>query len=140
MEVLFQYQGRRCALKCKRSVMLDKVQEALISFQASIPGSSSQSASCTIEVHTLQSLRKPGSTKNKKRGENRSIYLLQRYMADWKFFVNVDNIPQVKNRDVITVTQGASPHHSSTAGYVSLPRSQHEVCKACMVIIIYPLC
>ena len=56
MEVFFLYQEHHCELKCKRSVMLDKVQEALISNQAGLPGSLDQATS--IEVHTLQSIKK----------------------------------------------------------------------------------
>jgi len=68
--VLFEYQGHRCALKCKRSGLQDKVEEVLISLQASLPGSSTQSAvSRRIEVHTLQSTRKPGGAARTK-GEN----------------------------------------------------------------------
>ena len=130
MEVLFQYQGHRCTLKCKRSVMREKVEEALITLQAGLPGSSAQSAS-RIEVHTLQSIRKP-ATKKKHKDENKSIYLLQRYVSGWKVFVNVDNAAQIRNRDVITVTvaQSVGQHHSNTADSLNLPKSQqeHEVC------------
>ena len=130
MEVLFQYQGYQCTLKCKRSVMREKVEEALISLQAGLPGSSAQSAS-RIEVHTSQSIRKP-ATKKKHKDENKSIYLLQRCVSDWKVFVNVDNAAQIRNRDVIIdiVAKSVGQHHFNPADFLNQPKSQqeHEVC------------
>ena len=127
MEVLFQYQGYQCTLKCKRSVMREKVEEALISLQDGLPGSSAQSAS-RIEVHTLQSIRKP-ATKKKHKDENKIIYLLQRYVSGWKVFVNVDNAAQIRNRDVITVivAKSVGQHHFNTADSLNHSKSTRYV-------------
>lgn len=102
IEVLFELQESRNIIKSKRSKLLEKITENAIS----ITGQSD------VQVHTLQSSRKAGS-----RGKQKKPYLLQRYINEWKAYVNCDSIDQVKNRDWLTITAQPSsslPISSST--------------------------
>ena len=82
IEVLFEYQGHRSVIKSKRSQLLDKITQNLICV-GGLPQSSTSAQSDMAEVHTLQSSRQA-------RGKERNYYLLQRYVKDWKTYINVD--------------------------------------------------
>jgi len=105
MEIVFEYQGSRLDIKCKRSVMKSKIEDALIGLQASLPGPSSSQANLVqptaLEVHTLQSIKKV----SKKRLNNKCLYFIQRCVPDWKGYINV---AQIKNKDVVTVVKYVS--------------------------------
>ena len=105
MEVLFEYQGLRSIVKCKRSKILESIGSELSEeISATLPHTSALESA--VEVHTLQSSRRA----RVKRGGRRPkpgirYYLLQRYVKDWKAFINVDNTDQLKNRDTLTVVE-----------------------------------
>ena len=100
MEVLFdhEWQEYRSIIKSKRSEMLDRITETFVSF----------SGKRDIQIHTLQSNRKAKGKQGK--------CLLQRYVNNWKAYINVDNIDlsQVKNRDSLTITQPSAPLSNSS--------------------------
>ena len=112
MEVLLEYQGIRSILNCKRSKIVESIQNNLAELVV-LRTSASNSA---LEVHTLQSRRKV-------RGKSKlgtKYCLLQRYVKEWNTFINVDSIEQVKNRDILTIAPtvtgpgGLSPTKSQT--------------------------
>ena len=101
IQVLFQHQGHRSVLKCKRSNLLENVQKTLLDL-GGLPHSSSSEPAADTEVHMLQSNRK-AAVRRKPADMYKSYYLLQRYVEEWSTFVNVDSIEQVKTRDTLTV-------------------------------------
>ena len=111
MQFLFQHQGHRGILKCERSKILENVRETLHDL-GGLPHSSSTSASA-IEVHTLQSNRKAAVLRKQAECGNKSYYLLQRYVEEWKTFINVDSLEQLKNRDTLTVAETVVPSQKS---------------------------
>lgn len=99
IEVLFEYQGHGTILKCKRSKLLESVENTMVEI-VGLPQSSASSET-DIKVHTLQSSRRVrGKAGNK-------YYLLQRYVKEWSTFINVDDVMQVRNRDTLTIAQTA---------------------------------
>ena len=98
VEVLFEYQGHRSVVKCKRSRLLEYLERDLSQFVGLSPQTALMKPSMQdrASVYTLQSMRKGGGGKR----PARTTYLLQRHVKDWETFVNVDNIDQVKNRDI----------------------------------------
>ena len=101
IEILFEYQGHRSILKCKRSKILENIEKSLVDLQLGglLPQSSASPEPTAIKVHTLQSSRRVRGKPGKK------YYLLQRYVKDWSAFINVDSIEQVRNRDTLTIAQ-----------------------------------
>lgn len=87
IEVLFEWREHRSIIKSKRSQLLDKVTDNFIC----LAGQSD------VQVHTLKSSRQA-------RGKEKK-YLLQRYVQEWKAYINLDTIEQVKNRDCVTIVQ-----------------------------------
>ena len=116
IEIVFEYQGNRLEVKCKRSVMKSKIEDALISIQTSLSGPSSAQANLAqptaLEVHTLQSIKKV----SRKRLNNKRLYFVQRYISDWKGYINVDSTAQIKNKDVVTVVKAVSQDESPDLG------------------------
>ena len=98
IEILFQYQGHRSIVKCKRSKILENIEKSLVDL-VGLPQSSA-SPETAIKVHTLQSSRR---VRGKPAGKK--YYLLQRYVKDWSAFINVDSIEQVRNRDTLTIAR-----------------------------------
>ena len=81
MEVLFEWQEYQSIIKSKQSKMLDRITETFVSF----------SRKQDVQIHTLQSSRKAKGKQGK--------CLLRRYVNNWKAYINVDSIDQVKNCD-----------------------------------------
>ena len=110
MEVLFEYQGIRTILRCKRSKIAEKIENNLAEL-AVLPQTSASAAESALEVHTLHSIRivrgKPKS--------GTKYYLLQRHVKEWNAFINIDNTEQIKNRDILTVV----PFVTGGAGGIS---------------------
>ena len=108
--MLFEYQGIRTILHCKRSKIAEKIENNLAEL-AVLPQTSTSAAESALEVHTLHSIRivrgKPKS--------GTKYYLLQHYVKEWNTFINVDNTEQIKNRDVLTVV----PFVTGGAGGIS---------------------
>ena len=114
LEVLLELQEHKNIIKSKRSQLLDKITENVIS----ITGQSD------VQVHTLRSSRKASSSlrvKQKKR------YLLQRYVNEWKAYVNCDSTDQVKNRDWLTVTVQPGSSSSPTLAPQNEPTKVRRV-------------
>lgn len=99
IEVLFEWRDNRSIIKAKQSELLDRITEIFATF-------SGQDA----QIHTLQSNRQV-TGKVTKQGK----YLLQRFVHNWSTYVNVDSINQVKNRDILTITQPSALSSTSTA-------------------------
>ena len=97
IEILFEYQGHRSILKCKRSKILESIEKSLVDL-VGLPQSSASPVTA-VKVHTLQSSRRVRGKPGKK------YYLLQRYVKDWSAFINVDSLEQVRNRDTLTIAQ-----------------------------------
>ena len=141
LKVLFEYQGHRSILKCKRSKILEDIGKGLADLTHIGLDPQTSASESVIEVHTLQSRRrvlgkpKPGV----------KCYLLQRYVKDWKTFINIDSIEQIKNLDTLTVqhvtdglSTGKSPQTAETAVHVTKSTEAKVVyiCTVCMMLYI----
>ena len=98
MEVLFQWKNYRSIIKSKQSELLDRITEIFVSF------SGRRDPGRDVQIYTLQSSRKAKG----KHDKNSVQYLLQRYVNNWKAYINVDSIDQVKDRDNLTITESSA--------------------------------
>lgn len=122
MEILFEFQGNRSIINCRKSKILSSIEDSLAEL---VPQTSASESLAGVEVHTLQSSRHSGKLRGKL-GTNH-YYLLQRYVKEWEAFVNVDNIDQVKNRDTLTVARVPTlPNVTAPPGGLSLLASTTE--------------
>ena len=115
LSLLFEYEGMRAILNCKRSKIAKNIESNLAELAALPQTSASESA---LEVHTLQSIR---TVRGKSKSSGIKYYLLQRYVKEWNTFINVDSMEQIKNRDILTVVQ------TVTSGGLSSVNSQAEL-------------
>lgn len=109
LEILFEWQAYRSIIISKRSQLLERLTEVLASF----------SGKREIQIHTLQTSRKPSKGKQ-------GIFLLQRYVSNWKTYVNVDSIDQVKNRDSLTIITQPSVLSTLSDSSTESPASQSK--------------
>ena len=80
--LLFEYEGMRAILNCKRSKIAKNIESNLAELAALPQTSASESA---LEVHTLQSIR---TVRGKSKSSGIKYYLLQRYVKEWNTFIN----------------------------------------------------
>ena len=113
IEVLFEWQGNRSIINAKQSELLDRITEIFATFSGQ-----------NVQIDTLQSSRKVTGGKFAKQGK---YLLLQRYVDNWKTYVNVDSIHQVKNRDTLTVTQLSTLSSTSTESRSQSPQSKTKL-------------
>ena len=112
IEVLFEWQGNRSIINAKQSELLDRITEIFATFSGQ-----------NVQIDTLQSSRKVTGGKFAKQGK----HLLQRYVDNWKTYVNVDSIHQVKNRDTLTITQPSTLSSMSTESRSQSSQSKTKV-------------
>ena len=91
IEVLLELDDHRIIIKSKRSQLLDKITQKATEITGQV-----------VQVHTLCSGRKASSRGKLKRQPQ--FYFLQRYISEWRTYVNCDTTDQIKNRDWLRIT------------------------------------